>query len=79
MRNAAAELVRLISAVENGEREFIVGLVGYDEEEKLIACQTLDENGDGVANVQFSLNDCAFVKLYDDGDLEEELAGAKFD
>ena len=71
--------VRLIRPDENGEREFIVGLVGYDEEEKLIACQTLDENGDGVENVQFKLNDCAFVKLYDDGDLEEELAGAKFD
>ena len=48
MRNAAAELLRLISAVENGEREFIVGLVGYDDDEKVIACQTLDENGDGV-------------------------------
>ena len=40
--------MRLIGAVENGEREFIVGLVGYDDDEKVIACQTLDENGDGV-------------------------------
>ena len=68
--------VRLIRPDENGEREFIVGLVGYDEEEKIIACQTLDENGDGVENVTFKLSDCAFVKLYDDFDLEEEIKAA---
>ena len=79
MRNAAVVLVRLIRPDENGEREFIVGLVGYDDDEKVIACQTLDENGDGVENVRFKLSDCAFVKLFDDGDLESELAGAKFD
>ncbi|HCJ41570.1 ribosome maturation factor RimP [uncultured Ruminococcus sp.] len=71
--------VRLIRPDENGEREFIVGLVGYDDTNKVIACQTLDENGDGVENVRFKLSDCAFVKLFDDGDLESELAGAKFD
>jgi ribosome maturation factor RimP len=60
--------VKLIRPNENGEREFIVGLVGYDKEK--IACQTLDENGDGVENVEFKLSDCAYVKLYDDYDLD---------
>jgi len=58
--------VRLIRPDKNGEREFIVGLVGYDEEENKILCQTLDENGDGVENVEFKLADCAYVKLNDD-------------
>lgn len=58
--------VRLIRPDENGEREFIVGLVGYDGEEKKILCQTLDENGDGAQNVEFKLSDCAYVKLNDD-------------
>ena len=40
--------VRLISAVENGEREFIVGLVGYDDTNKVTDRQMSDENGDGV-------------------------------
>ena len=71
--------VRLIRPDENGEREFIVGLVGYDEQEKIIACQTLDENGDGVENVTFKLADCAFVKLYDDYDLEEEIKNSSFE
>ena len=45
----------------------MVGLVGY-EKDKLL-CQTLDENGDGVENVEFELSDCAYVKLNDDEDL----------
>lgn len=60
--------VRLIRPNEQGEREFIVGLVGYEKNK--ILCQTLDENGDGVENVQFELGECAFVKLYDDWDLD---------
>jgi len=59
--------VRLIRPDENGEKEFIVGLVGHDKEK--ILCQTLDENGDGTENVEFKLSDCAFVKLYDDYDI----------
>ena len=62
--------VRLIRPDENGEREFVVGLVGYDKDH--ILCQTLDENGDGVENVQFKLSDCAYVKLNDDADLFDE-------
>ena len=62
--------VRLIRPDENGEREFIVGLVGYDKE--YILCQTLDENGDGVENVRFRLSDCAYIKLNDDADLFDE-------
>ena len=59
--------IRLIRPDENGERDFVVGLVGY-EKDKLL-CQTLDENGDGVENVEFELSDCAYVKLNDDEDL----------
>ncbi|MBR1738839.1 MAG: ribosome maturation factor RimP [Ruminococcus sp.] len=65
--------VRLIRPDENGEREFIVGLVGYDEEKGVILCQKLDENGDGIENITFRLSDCAFVKLYDDGELDDEI------
>ena len=59
--------VRLIRPDQNGERDFVVGLVGYDKDR--ILCQTLDENGDGVENVEFRLGDCAYVKLNDDADL----------
>ena len=59
--------IRLIRPDENGKRDHVVGLVGY-EKDKLL-CQTLDENGDGVENVEFELSDCAYVKLNDDEDL----------
>lgn len=59
--------VKLIRPDANGEREFVVGLVGHDKEN--IYCQTLDDEGNGVENVQFKLSDCAYVKLNDDADL----------
>ena len=62
--------VRLIRPDENGEREFVVGLVGYEKDR--ILCQKLDENGDGIENVEFKLSDCAYVKLNDDADLFDE-------
>ena len=52
---------------ENGEKEFVVGLVGYDKDK--ILCQKLDEDMNGVENVEFKLADCAYVKLNDDADL----------
>ena len=42
MQNAAVELLRLIRPDENGEREFIVGLVGYDDTNKVTDCQMSD-------------------------------------
>ena len=59
--------VRLIRPDENGEKEFVVGLVGYDKDK--ILCQKLDEDMNGVENVEFKLADCAYVKLNDDADL----------
>ena len=52
---------------QNGEKEFVVGLVGYDKDK--ILCQKLDEDMNGVENVEFKLADCAYVKLNDDADL----------
>ena len=57
----------LIRPDENGEKEFVVGLVGYDKDK--ILCQKLDEDMNGVENVEFKLADCAYVKLNDDADL----------
>lgn len=59
--------VRLIRPDKNGEKEFVVGLVGYDKDK--ILCQKLDEDMNGVENVEFKLADCAYVKLNDDADL----------
>ena len=59
--------VRLIRPDENGEKEFVVGLVGY--EDKKILCQKLDDEGNGIENIDFNLSDCAYVKLNDDDDL----------
>ena len=56
--------VRLIRPDENGEKEFVVGLVGYDKDK--ILCQKLDEDMNGVEYVEFKLADCAYVKLNDD-------------
>lgn len=55
--------VKLIRPV-NGQKEFIVGLVGHDKNS--IQCQLLDENFDGVENISFELKDCAKIQLYCD-------------
>ena len=59
--------VRLIRPDENGEREFVVGLAGY-EKDKIICC-TLDDEGNSTGEREFLLSDCAYVKLNDDADL----------
>ena len=59
--------VRLIRPDENGEREFVVGLAGY-ENDKIICC-TLDDEGNSTGEREFLLSDCAYVKLNDDADL----------
>lgn len=59
--------VRLIRPDKNGEKEFVVVLVGYDKDR--IICQTLDGGGSGEEKVEFRLSDCAYVKLNDDADL----------
>lgn len=59
--------VRLIRPDENGEREFVVGLAGY-EKDKIICC-TLDDEGNSTGEREFLLSDCSYVKLNDDADL----------
>lgn len=62
--------VRLIRPDENGEKEFVVGLAGYDKDK--IYCEKLDDEGNGIEDIQFNLSDCAYVKLNDDEDLFSE-------
>lgn len=59
--------VRLIRPDESGEREYVVGLSGYDKDK--IFCHKLDEEGNGTEPIQFKLSDCAYIKLNDDEDL----------
>lgn len=59
--------VRLIRPDEKGNKEYTVGLAGYDKDK--IFCQELDENGDGISQLEFKLSDCAYIKLNDDEDL----------
>ena len=58
--------VRLVRP-RNGEKEFTVGLVGYDKDK--ILCQKLDDEGNGIENIEFLINECAYIKLNDDADL----------
>lgn len=53
--------VKTIRPDENGEREFIGRLCSYENKEFEI-----DISGEKKS---FSVSDCSFVKLYDDGDL----------
>ncbi|MGN0593764.1 MAG: ribosome maturation factor RimP [Hominimerdicola sp.] len=58
--------VKLFTA-KDGEKEFVVGLVGYDKDR--ILCQKLDDEGNGIENIEFLLSECAYIKLNDDADL----------
>ena len=59
--------VRLIRPDKDGNREFVVGLAGY-EKGKILCC-TLDDDGNSTGDITFDLSDCAYVKLNDDADL----------
>ncbi len=59
--------VRLIRPDKDGNREFVVGLAGY-EKGKILCC-TLDDDGNSTGEITFDLSDCAYVKLNDDADL----------
>ena len=66
--------VRLIRPDENGEREFIGVLTEYQEGQ--ITCRLVNDQGEEQGDRSFKLSDTAFVKLYDDCDLDAELQAA---
>lgn len=67
--------IRLIRPDETGEREFIAFLDGL--EDGTVVVSPVDENGEAMEEQRrIPLSDCAFVRLYDDADLEEELKAA---
>ena len=58
--------VKLFSAID-GQKEFIVGLDSYDKEK--IYCHLIDDDNNTTEPIEFVLNECAYIKLYDDWDL----------
>ena len=58
--------VKLFSA-RDGQKEFIAGLDSYDKDK--IYCHLVDEDANPLEAVEFTFKECAYIKLYDDGDL----------
>ena len=60
--------VKLFSAI-NGQKEFIAGLDSYDKEK--IYCHLVDDDDNPTDAIEFAIKDCAYIKLYDDWDLNK--------